>query len=364
MIDGTLDQRILVVDDEEMNLELIGEILKHHGYSYETAQNGAEALEKAREFKPDLVLLDVMMPRMDGYEVCRKLKRDLLTENIPVVMITSLTDRESRLKGLEAGANDFISKPVDTTELMIRTKNLLKIKEYEDFIKSYNKWLQEEVDSKTAQIKKILNEKILLVQELHHRVKNNMSVISSLLGLQSMYVKDEDDRILFKESQSRIRSMSLVHSRLYESRDLTNVEFKGYVESLLNQLIHIYAVNRDQIRITTKLKKVSLSIDYAIPCGVILNELISNAFKHAFPSGRTGEINIELTSCAEDKVMLIVSDNGIGMLGGIDVHNPKTFGLCIVNVLADQLEGKLEVSSKGGTSFGIVFPTSQYAKRI
>ncbi len=145
--------KILVVDDEEKNLRLISAILKNYGYTFETAKNGIEALEKTKTFKADLIFLDVMMPEMDGYEACKKLKENPATKHIPVVMVTALTERESKIKGLEMGANDFLTKPVDSTEIIIRTKNLLRIKEFEDFLKNHNELLDAEVKRKTSQLK-------------------------------------------------------------------------------------------------------------------------------------------------------------------------------------------------------------------
>lgn len=146
-------KRILVVDDEEKNLKLLSLILSSHDYAFETAKNGNDALRKTKEFSPDIILLDIMMPGMDGYEVCRRLKEDRSTRHIPVVMVTALEDEESKLKGLEAGANDFLSKPVNSAELMVRTRNLLKVKEFEDFLSDYNKILAEQVAEKTKELK-------------------------------------------------------------------------------------------------------------------------------------------------------------------------------------------------------------------
>lgn len=144
---------ILIVDDEERNRKLLTLLLKGHGYPSVTAQNGPEAIEKATAAQPDLILLDIMMPGMDGYEVCRKLRQDPATRQIPIVMVTALEDRDSRLAGLEAGANDFLSKPVDDAELMVRVKNLLRIKEFEDFLAEYNRILAREVDEKTRELR-------------------------------------------------------------------------------------------------------------------------------------------------------------------------------------------------------------------
>jgi putative two-component system response regulator len=144
--------KILIVDDEEKNLKLMGMILQNYNYDFQTAKNGFEALEKTKEYYPDLIFLDVMMPEMDGFETCRKLREDPATKFIPVVMVTALGDQEARNKGLEAGANDFLTKPVDNTEIAIRAKNLLRVKEFEDFLKQHNQILEKQVQERTAQL--------------------------------------------------------------------------------------------------------------------------------------------------------------------------------------------------------------------
>jgi putative two-component system response regulator len=152
MFEENRKAKVLVVDDEEKNLKLMSAILEHYGYELETAKNGIEALEKAITLSPDLIFLDVMMPELDGFETCKRLKRDPITKFIPVVMVTSLWDQEARNKGLEAGTDDFLIKPVDKTEIAIRAKSFLKIKEYEDFLRQHNQILEKEVRRKTEQL--------------------------------------------------------------------------------------------------------------------------------------------------------------------------------------------------------------------
>lgn len=147
------DQRILVVDDEERNLKLIGLLLSKDNLGYETAKDGMEALQKLKDYRPDLILLDIMMPGMDGFEVCKRIREDKVHGRVPVVMVTALEDRDSRLAGLVAGANDFLSKPIDSVELMLRVKNLLKVKEFEDFLKHHNRILTEQVAEKTYELR-------------------------------------------------------------------------------------------------------------------------------------------------------------------------------------------------------------------
>jgi len=145
-------KKILIVDDEEGNLKILDKLLSLHGYIVAKAKNGLEALKRTEEFLPDLILLDIMMPEMDGYETCQRLKADPARANIPIIMLTSLTDRESKLAGLRVGASEFLTKPVDITELSIRVQHTLKVKEYEDFLLEYNKRLEAQVAERTKQL--------------------------------------------------------------------------------------------------------------------------------------------------------------------------------------------------------------------
>ena len=153
-------EKILIVDDEEANLNLLINWLVLQRYDIEVAVNGKEAVEKSKSSSPDLIILDIMMPVMDGYEACRLIKADPVTANTPIIMVTALNDRESKLKGLDAGANDFLSKPIDQAELTIRVKNLLKIKVFEDFMVQHNKILEQEVRERTQDLRNMSSEMI------------------------------------------------------------------------------------------------------------------------------------------------------------------------------------------------------------
>jgi putative two-component system response regulator len=156
-----MNEKILLVDDEEANLRLLTQWLIPLGYEVELAANGDEAVRKVRESRPDLIILDVMMPVMDGYEACRIIKEDPDTKSIPIIMVTALHDRESKLKGLSGSANDFLSKPIDQGELLIRVRNLLKIKAFEDFMVNHNQILEEEVRARTQDLKDLSTEMIM-----------------------------------------------------------------------------------------------------------------------------------------------------------------------------------------------------------
>jgi len=215
----------------------------------------------------------------------------------------------------------------------------------------YAEQLKAEIEERTRAEK----EKEVLLREIHHRVKNNMQVISSLLRLQSGIIEDKKSVEMLKESQARIRSMALVHEKLYESEDLTNIDFNEYIEQLVQTLFRSYAVNGEKIRLKLNIKRVMLNIDKAIPCGLIVNELILNSFKHAFADGDQGEIEVSLLCINENEVELTVSDNGIGVPEGIDFNNSGSLGLKLVNILTDQIDGKLDLDQSKGTKFQIRF---------
>jgi two-component sensor histidine kinase len=210
------------------------------------------------------------------------------------------------------------------------------------------------------QIKSSLHEKEVLLKEIHHRVKNNLQVVSSLLSLQSGYPRVESVRDLFIESQNRVKSMALIHEKLYQSQDLANIDFSDYIESLAHHLFHSYTANPDLVSLTTDVH-VSLDIDHAIPCGLIVNELLSNSLKHAFPDSRRGVMNLYFRPVGKD-LTLRFSDDGIGLPAGMDFRNTDSLGLQLITTLTNQMNGRVEHRGGVGTEFEIVFPASQSGK--
>jgi len=205
------------------------------------------------------------------------------------------------------------------------------------------------------QIRKSLKEKEVLLQEIHHRVKNNMQVISSLINLQSEYVKDKESLEMFKESRDRILSMAFVHEKLYQSEDLTRIDFDDYIRSITKHLFRTYFLDPNAVRLNVNCSDVFLDINKAVPCGLIINELISNAFKHAFPEGRKGEITIGFHPDGDNRLTLVVSDNGVGFPEDIDISDTETLGLHLISILVTQLKGTLEVERDRGATFKITF---------
>jgi two-component sensor histidine kinase len=221
-----------------------------------------------------------------------------------------------------------------------------------------NETLQVEITERKRaeeQIQASLEEKEVLLKEIHHRVKNNLQVISSLLYLQSKKVEDGQTLEIFQDSQHRVRSMALVHERLYQSQDLARVDFVEYARRLTGYLFRSYGVDSNFIQLEINGNGVSLCVDTAIPCGLILNELVSNCLKHAFPGVGKGEIHIEIRSDHDGQVTLLIRDNGVGFPEDLDFRNTESLGLQLVSNLVAQLEGTIELDRTAGTAFQMTF---------
>lgn len=199
-----------------------------------------------------------------------------------------------------------------------------------------------------------LKEKEVLLKEVHHRVKNNLQVISSILNLQSSYVKDENTLNILKESQNRIKSMSFIHESLYQTNDFSSINFSEYIVSLSKNLVHSYGLYDDLIELDFIIDEVQLNLDASIPCGLIVNELVSNALKYAFKDNKAGTITIELF-VKNENVHLIIRDNGVGLSEKIDFRNTETLGLQLVTSLIEQIEGNIELKVNKGTEYTIIF---------
>lgn len=204
-------------------------------------------------------------------------------------------------------------------------------------------------------IRQSLREKEILLNEIHHRVKNNLQVVCSLLSLQSSVTHDESTRELFDESARRVKSMALVHETLHQSKDVSQISFEDYVRKLCENLFHSFGVSPQTIRIHFNFTNATLNLDLAVPCALIVNELISNVLKHAFPRGQKGELNLSLRSEADGIYELIVHDNGIGIPKDIDWRNTTSLGMQLVNNLTRQIGGTITLDSDSGTKFTVRF---------
>lgn len=200
-----------------------------------------------------------------------------------------------------------------------------------------------------------LREKDMLLKEIHHRVKNNLQIIISLLNLQSGYIKDEQTLKTVKDGQNRVRTMALVHEKFYQAEELSEIHFGEYAEKLCQFLFQSYSDRTDRIRLKINADDVKFDMDTAMPCGLLINEVVSNALKYAFPDNRSGEITINVKSLPDNIIELSISDNGIGLPEGLDIEASETLGLQLISALCGQLDGTLVVEGKEGASFRVQF---------
>jgi len=260
---------------------------------------------------------------------------------------------------IDISSNDEIGKLAQSFSRMI--KSIKSITASRDALDDEIK----ERELAQEMIKTALEEKEVLIREIHHRVKNNMQVIVSLLSLQAQKAKEKKFSNMFIESQNRIKAMSLVHEKLYQSSDLSNIDFGQYVKSFIDTLSESHGIGAGKILIITKIKNISFDLENAIPCGLIINELVSNALKYAFPDDREGKIRITLNSITEDDFELIVNDNGIGLPKDFDINNIDTLGLDLTKTIVEhQLDGEIKIDRINGTIFHIIFRHQKYKTRI
>ncbi|HMN28801.1 MAG TPA: PAS domain S-box protein [Caldilineaceae bacterium] len=217
--------------------------------------------------------------------------------------------------------------------------------------------VQDVTERKVAeeQIKASLEEKVVLLKEIHHRVKNNLQVISSLLSLQSEQIGDAQVRAVLQDSQNRVRSMALIHEKLYQAKDQVRVDVAEYIQNLTSYLFRSYAARSTAIQLRVMVDHVYLGIDAAMPCGLIINELLSNALKHGFPTGQSGEVYVELQHDDEGIYTLLVGDNGVSMHADLVLHKSSSLGLQLVHTLVNQLDGSIELRHEEGVEFRIRF---------
>lgn len=299
--------------------------------------------------------------------VCRMggIKTDPLKKDKVKAVFKALAELDKKLKDknkiqqkIENRVNEVLKVLMSFANLDYSKKAPLTNKgDYIDAVASGINMLGEELQASTVS----LREKEVLLKEIHHRVKNNLQIISSLLSLQSDYIQDQKSLERFMESRNRVRSMALVHEQLYESKDLSEIDFGKYLVMLVDSLNSSYGfVKKDIISVDIEADMHYFKIDTAIPCGLIVNELLTNCYKYAFPGNPDGG-KIKIVFSKKNKLpennscRLTVEDNGVGISRDINIRNTRTLGLQLVNMLVDQLDGTIQLSRKKGTKFIITF---------
>jgi PAS domain S-box-containing protein len=262
-----------------------------------------------------------------------------LTEKAPAGLLVCPYDMEGTRRWLQWNFRAIFDRRGQISEFQAVGRDITELKRNEE------------------QIKASLKEKDALLKEIHHRVKNNLQIISSILSLQEARVSDPASREVLADSRNRIKSMALIHERLYRSNNLSSIDFSEYIASLLSHLSSSYGANNGRVTVRTDIESLSLNIDIAIPLGLMVNEIVTNSFKHAFPGEATGEIFVALHKAKDGKYLLTVGDNGVGMPAGFDIERTTSLGLQLVQALSQQTNSEITIERAQGTVFKIAFAT-------
>jgi two-component sensor histidine kinase/CheY-like chemotaxis protein len=342
---------ILVVDDQPSQLLSHEATLRELGERLVTARSGREALQRLMDEDFAVILLDVNMPDMDGFETASLIHQHPRFEKTPIVFVTGAQPTTlDRLKGYRVGAVDYVEVPVVPEILRSKVAVFVDLNRKRRDLQRLNDALQAEVAQRRNAEEAIRHarEKEVLLQEIHHRVKNNLQIIISLLRMQSRAVKDPAFSEALRECQNRVAAMALIHDKLYRARDLARVSFPEYVRDLTNNILTSYTLPASSVRVTLDVDDLSLSLDSAVPCGLILNELMSNCLKHAFPLGHSGTVHVGFHA-AGDQLSLVVRDDGVGMPADVDLERTSSLGWRLIRALVQQLGGFVQCHTSGGT---------------
>ena len=331
--------KILIVEDDATSLAFLMQLVIKLGHQAVPSESGEEAWERLiKQDAPRLVILDRMMPGLDGAELCRRIRR--LNQSIPpyIIMVTIKGEKSDIVSGLEAGANDYLSKPFDAEELRARIDVGIRML-----------GLQADLAAK-------IEEKDILLREVHHRMKNNMNTISSLLELQADSIDNPVAAAALMDAKSRLLSMGLLYDKLYRSKNVTQMPVADFFPALIEEVISHFP-NCDSIQVDCEFGDFSLTARYLSILGIIVNELVTNAMKYAFQGRQSGCISARAT-IDKGKVLFSVQDNGIILDETIDCHHTGGFGLKLVGILAGQLNGAVRIERDEGTRFLIEFDLS------
>jgi two-component sensor histidine kinase/CheY-like chemotaxis protein len=342
---------ILLVDDQPGQLLSHAAILRELGERLVTARSGREALQKLMDEDFAVILLDVNMPDMDGFETAGLIHQHPRFERTPIVFVTAAqASTLDRLKGYRLGAVDYVEVPVVPEILRSKVAVFVDLNRQRRDLQRLNNALQAEIAQRRSaeEAARHAREKEVLLQEIHHRVKNNLQIITSLLRMQSRVMQDPAFRDALLECQNRVAAMALIHDKLYRARDLARVSFPEYVRDLTNNILTSYTLPASSVRVNLDVDDMSLSLDSAVPCGLILNELISNCLKHAFPLGHSGTVHVGFHA-AGDQLCLVVRDDGIGMPADVDLERTNSLGWRLIRALVQQLGGFVRCHTAGGT---------------
>lgn len=367
---------ILLVDDNKDKIFAMASILDNPELNLIKCNSGEDGLRQLLNFDFAAILLDVNMPGMSGFDMARMIRERPRSRHTPIIFITAYSTTDIDVsKGYALGAVDYIFTPVVPAVLKAKVQAFVELFKKSEKIQHQNSeleqlrgHLEEMIAKRTAaleaeiierkkaekKIKESLEEKEILLAEIHHRVKNNMAVISGLLELEMAQLERQGLKKVLLSSKSRIKSMAMIHEKLYESMKFTHVKFGEYLKDLVRMVAASFSNDYTDIDLETKADDVVLNVNQAIPCALLLNELINNAFKHAFNGLNKGKIVIDFSDLG-DMVEFRIEDDGVGLPDDLDLKNPKTLGMKLVQTLAKQLDAEFHLRNGQGTLIIVSF---------
>lgn len=346
--------RVLQIEDSESDAALIERTLRKAGYTVhsERVVNAGE-LQAALTRSWDVIIADYRLPEFDAPEALALLQQTGL--DIPFIVVSGAIGEELAVAIMRSGAQDYLLKG-DLARLAPAVAR--------EIVDARARRAQTAAEQALDRQNAMLQQRDTMLREIHHRVKNNMQIMSSLLSLQARSASNPESARMLEENQNRIRSMALLHEILYQSPDLASLDFSKYLLQMVGHLFRSYGLSNRQIRLHTELEPAGLELDDALPCGLLISEVISNSLKHAFPDGREGEIRIALQRASETSVQIVLADDGVGLPDGLDWTTSRSLGLRLVRALAEQLHARLDIRSEGGTRVELVFtPKSKDASK-
>jgi two-component sensor histidine kinase/CheY-like chemotaxis protein len=359
-----LDQpiNILIVDDEPKNLTVLETVLDDPSYRLVRANSADQALLALVVDEFALIILDIRMPGMTGLELAQTIKERKKTAHVPILFLTAYYNEDEHvLAGYGSGAVDYIQKPVNPAILRskvavfaeLHRKNrenalanrallseVTERRRAEEKLRELNGALEQRVTDRTEALQVLLNEKEVLLKEIHHRVKNNLQIVSSLLNLQSRQLIDAAQIQLLSSTIDRVRAMASIHEQLYQSGDFAQIDLAAHLKTLVQMLTRAHLFPKTKVRTVLRCEKAMVDLNIAVPLSLIANELIVNALKYGFVDDRAGELLISLTT-AENRHELTISDDGPGFAPDIDPTTNRTLGLRLVRDLTQQIRGEL-----------------------
>jgi two-component sensor histidine kinase len=351
---------VLQVEDSESDAALVRRHLEQAGYGvYSERVQDADRMRAALARAAwDVIVCDCHVPGFHAPAALRTLHE--AHQDIPFIVVSEVAGEELAVDMMRLGAQDYLLKdrlarlaPAVERELRDARTRLLGGQAEKELLHSeeHNRSQQAVLERQTES----LAHSESLLREIHHRVKNNLQVVSSLLGLQSRTAANPETRKLLQDLGNRIHSMALLHEAFHDADNLALVDFRKYVEQLTIHLFSSYGVPRDRIRLHPDMDSVCLNLDVALPCGLIVNEVVANSLEHGFPDGRSGEIRIVVKEDPPGTLSMLLADDGIGLEKGLDPQASRSLGLRLIHMLARQLGAELEIQSRSGTEVRLTF---------